>query len=117
MRARTFAQAKYGISTNTVENSVTVSTTPVRVLINNPNRLSAILSNIGSENVFISTNSSVTATSGIQLPADGGVMSTNYYEDFDQVTRNLYAIAASGSTTIHVIESESLAHNIDRPGA
>jgi hypothetical protein len=80
--------------------SVSVSATPVGgtlVRPANPNRLQVFLTNSGSNTVTISLSSNAVAGSGI-------VLSAGQSTAFQTYTGAIYAITASGSTTVAYTE-------------
>lgn len=79
-----------------------LSTTPERVLKNNPDRLSWDIFNLGDKVVYLGHDSTVSSTNGYHLAASGGHISMMWNEDGELVGRELWAVAADGTPTIFV---------------
>ena len=93
----------YGLTTDSNEEPVTstVAATATQILLRNPQRLSWILTNNGSQNIRLYRNNTVTTTKG-QLVTPGGVASVTVTEDFGKVTEELWAISSSGNVGITI---------------
>lgn len=98
----------FGVETHTVINSLSVSTAVSKILKNNPDRLSYILVNLGTVDVYVGFTSDVSASKGILLTANGGSMNLTIREDFDLATYEVHAVAASSTSTLYIVEEEIL---------
>jgi len=86
------------------ERTVTVGTSIIQVLENNPNRLAYDLINESANDIRVSTDSTITATSGWLVVAKGGLFGMVYYDDGEGVGQALYAIAAAAGSVVRVRE-------------
>jgi len=105
--ARQFNLGFYGFlwETHPVDTPYTLSAGVVTAIgSNRGQRISVTVSNTGANNVTISFSPNVTITTGILL-LTGGSFTLQAYYDGDLVMRQLYAVAATGGTTIHMIEN------------
>jgi len=91
-------------TTQPVESDYTIGTTAVALGTANLQRLGWMVSNTGTPNIAIGFNPAVTITTGILLQTGGFAFSTWFY-DLELVQRPIYAIAASGGATLHMIEN------------
>lgn len=95
---------QYGVKVDVKVKTVTVGTTPTRVIDNNPNRVGYLVINLSSGSLFASFDTAVSTTNGILLGQLGGQFSMNWQYDFDVVGYELYGVVASGSNTVYVAE-------------
>jgi hypothetical protein len=104
--ARQFVERFYGgvIQTHPKDSDYTVTTTAQALGANTGQRLSWIISNTGSNNVAWSYSQTVTITTGIILQP-GGWAAVNVYYDWDLIFKVPYIIAATGGSTVHMIEN------------
>jgi hypothetical protein len=86
------------------ESDYTVGTTAVLIGSTNFQRLGVIVSNTGSVNAAIGFSPNVTITTGLLL-LQGGVFVLTWFFDLELVQRPLYAIGASASATLHMVEN------------
>ena len=98
--------AFYGgaLVTQPEESDYTIGAAAVAIGANvNGLRISVVLSNTGGTDFAVSFKRSVTATTGILIPAKGNYR-LDWYYDGDLVQRQLYAISSAGGGTLHVLE-------------
>lgn len=67
-------------------------------------RISVTVSNTGANNVAVSFSQNVTITTGLLLLTGGSVTFEAYY-DGDLLMRQLYAVAATGGSTLYILEN------------
>lgn len=103
-----YIRKRWGCHTNWVENFVAVILANSNVAAqNNPNRFSIMFQNMGANIVYISVASGVGPLAGIQLAANGGLISFNVEDDGEITTRQWYSIGA-GASTLYVGETIGL---------
>lgn len=95
---------------NTVRQETVVSVGVARVTLirNDPNRLFWNAINEGANDVRLSTDPNITATSGWLLPAGGGVISMFWEQDGEGVGYEVFAIAVAGANDVRVAEVKTL---------
>jgi len=100
----------YGIKSTEIENPITniVGVTPVKILNNNPNRLSCLIVNLSGNALYLAPSPDVSAAKGIFVAPNGGTVQLLWQEDFELVSRNWYAIAAVAGSGIYVLENISV---------
>ena len=86
-----------------VESDYTVGTTVVALGSGRGQRTGYTISNTGSVNAALGFNPNVTITTGILL-LQGGSLTIDWYFDQDLVFAPIYAIGASASATLHMVE-------------
>lgn len=84
---------------------VSVGTTAVQLSSGSPNRVAVIISGPASATVTIGMDASVTSGQGIRIPAGVAPVILTLVQHGDIVRRPLYAISASGTETIGIIET------------
>ena len=92
------------LKTRRVINDFTITTTPQRVCTADPSRVLLSLSNWGTTSLAFGENRNITSTTGIILPP-GNAVSLEWFIDLDLQTTEIWAVAASGSSPLHVVES------------
>ena len=96
-------QKEFGAKLIPYESIVTVGTTPVRIIENNPERAAVIIQNVGAYNVYISTKPDVSIGNGLLLFANGGGITYIYKEDGYLAIVELYAVAPA-ETKLYIQE-------------
>lgn len=86
------------------EQVITVNNTRSTLLRNNPNRLFWIAINESVNDVRLSNDPNLTATSGWLLSSNGGVISMYWEEDGEGVGYEVYAFGALPGLTVRVRE-------------
>ncbi len=86
------------------EQVVSVGTSRISILRNNPNRLSWTMTNESPNDVRISTDPNITASTGWILAASGGVISMLYYDDGEVTGYEVFAVAGVVGCTVRVRE-------------
>lgn len=108
--AQSFIEGEFGGPTEeqSVEKSVGTSTA-VRVVENDPERLALVLINLGSNTIYVMFDDLVSTTRGLILQPSGGFMSVNVRSDQTLPTREWYALASGGTSDIFAIETRRYA--------
>ena len=104
---REFTAAFYGFlfQTHPVDTGYTLSAGTVTAIgSGRGQRLSITISNTGANNVAISFSQNVTITTGLLL-LTGGFVTFEAYFDGDLLMRQLYAVAATGGSTLYTLEN------------
>lgn len=86
------------------ESVVTVATSATWILSPSPNRTAVIFSNVGANDIHISSDANVTNARGIVVPANGLPLECpiELYGRF--VTGRIFAAAETGSTDLTILE-------------
>lgn len=105
--ARDFVLAYFETLATTIprETDYTVGTSAVQLGTVGAPRLGYIISNTGSVNAAIGFSAGVTITTGLLL-LQGGVFKTWWFEDLELVGYPIWAIGASASATLHMVENQ-----------
>jgi len=108
MSVAEYVEKELGFPTRAIENPVrdTVDTTPRIVLRLNPDRFQWLIVNMGDADIYIGFTKEVSSTRGIVVAADGGYASMHARDDGEAVTYEIWAVAATGTQAIYVIEYE-----------
>lgn len=95
----------FGIGSYVRTNPVTqtVALTATRIAKNNPDRVGIIVSNVGSNTIYLGTGSDVSSTNGIPL-FSGGSISMKYDQDFESLGEEIWGIASVAASTVYVRE-------------
>lgn len=78
-----------------------VAATPEEILKANPDRISWIIFNLGTDVVYLSHDPVPSATNGYYLDKNGGTVSMSWDEDGELVGYRVYAISA-GTPTLFI---------------
>jgi hypothetical protein len=100
----TFLQSFLGYILREVETTPSISTTAVQILTQNGDRLGFVVANTSTQTVTIGLSAAVTATAGIMLNAQTGVISVIVRDDFTLCSHEWWAIAGAGPQAIYVLE-------------
>ncbi len=95
----------YGVTTyqdDQPENS-TISTTPTKIVSNNPGALQLTLINLGVNDMYIFTDESVSTSKGILIAANGGSYEIDFTRFMLMPTYSWFGIVATGTTTIAML--------------
>lgn len=104
---REFTEKFYGFlcETHPVDTAYTLSAGTVTAIgSGRGQRISITISNTGANGVAVSFSQNVTITNGIYLLQGGSIVLQAYY-DGDLLMRQLYAVAASGGSTLYTLEN------------
>lgn len=101
---RDLVESQYGVMTDAKESTVVVGSTPVKVLDNNPNRVSYLIGNPSTTTVLFARNATL-LTSSLGVPVGGGnALADEWKTSMDVVGYELWAISSGGSVTLFVEE-------------
>jgi len=89
---------------NIVINAITLGTTPVRILDNNPSRFQFVFINLSPNNVYVGFDSQVSSAKGIRVAPNGGDFRMIWTEDLEIVTWEFFAVADNDNSNILVIQ-------------
>lgn len=97
---------RYGLRCTTRESpaALEVNIAIGLILPMNPCRLSLIMVNLSANNVWISPDTFVDASHGIQLVPNGGSFILNYREDLILASKAWYACAAANNSDFYWLE-------------
>lgn len=98
-----FIQEQYGIRVDTKIKTVSVGTSPVQLVDNNPNRLSYTISNQSGQTIFTDHYPSVATTTGAFVGV-GSAQGFDWRVDAQTVGYDLYAVVASQTSIVYVRE-------------
>ena len=91
------------INSTNEESEVTVTTTAIQILKQNPRRLAFTIVNQGAAQIRISRKKGLTSSQGIPIPA-GGTRNFLSIEEASFVKSEVTAIAEAGSNIVEIIE-------------
>lgn len=95
---------RFGGDTTARETVISVDTSRTRLVPNNPNRFRWMLINEGGNDVRVSIDPNLTASSGWLLPANGGVLEMNWWDDGSVVGAELFGFASGAASNVRVLE-------------
>jgi hypothetical protein len=97
----------YGIKTyyRINERADSVGTSVSQILSANPNRVSFLVVNLSTTNLFISPKNDVTCYKGLFVAPNGGSVILQWDVDFELVSQAWYAIASASSTNVYILEN------------
>lgn len=93
-----------GVLTRYTESDVSVGTTSIQLVGPNPQRVVLYLYNLGAATVAFGMNSTVTATTGIGLPSNSGMV-ISWFDDLALVGQGFFGISLGVGNAVHVIET------------
>lgn len=96
-----FDVVRFGGPTDVREVDVSVNTTPIELLPDNPDRVEVIIQNQGGNTITWSLQGTVTTTTGTNLAA-GQMIVFQVQNDGALCGRRLWAIAAAGPNAVHI---------------
>lgn len=96
--------SRFDRPTRLIERRVSLTTSVVRILDNNPRRLAWIIMNRTASNAAIGFDMSVTYANGLLLAQNGGSMSMSVTEDGEATCYAVYGILEAGTGDFYVIE-------------
>lgn len=102
--AADFSKQRFGRATRPVERVESVTTSQEEILTLNPDRLSWLLVNRGSNDCAWSTRPDLTFANGILLTAGGGTAQMTAEDDGETVSYPIYIISTVGATDVRVME-------------
>ncbi len=99
-----FSLSRFGGPTRLETREVTVGTTAIELLINNPRRVFWQVMNRSLNPGSIGFNAGVTTTTGLYLGPTGGYASMSVEDDGEVVTYPVYGIATNPGSTFVIVE-------------
>lgn len=97
-------KAEIGGSFTLRPRAVTVTTTPVEILRNNPERVMWLIVNTGDAEVTFGWGLPLVAGSAIPFGGNGGGASVNVREDFILPIFPAFAVVSAGTGTLYITE-------------
>jgi len=103
-------QNLYGIKTFPQINKTVsqVGSSAVQIMSANPNRVSFLVVNLSTNNLFISPQNDVSSTKGIYIAPSGGSITIQWDRDFELVSQPFFAIAAGAASDVYILENISI---------
>jgi hypothetical protein len=97
---------EFGLRTGYRESApgLTVGTTVVELLPNNPDRVAFTVVNYGAGWVVIGFDNEISANRGIYLASGGGGVNIRWREEFELVGARVWALAQNLATPIYFLE-------------
>lgn len=89
-------------------NISSVDTTPLKLLNNNPNRVSFLIVNMSVNSLYISPMRDVSSTKGIFIASNGGYATFQWDRDFELVSQEWWCVGGAAGTTLYVLENITL---------
>lgn len=99
-----FIQGEIGGSFEVLVKTVTVNTSPTKILSHNYERLSAVVVNLSTSQVTLSTKSNVAPGTGILLTNTSSSLTLKARDDFALVGSDMYGVVSTGSADVYVLE-------------
>ena len=81
-----------------------VGATAARLFINDPDRLGFLVVNLSVNDLYLGPFPDVSTTKGIRLGPNGGNLDLIWFEDFETVAWEWFAIGSAAATTLLAIE-------------
>lgn len=100
-----YIESVVGGAFNVQTSQVTLGAAATRVLQANFERMAAVIINISAVDIYVLMNNGVSSTNGIKLGANGGALTLSANPDLAMVGWDWWAIPASATPTITVIET------------
>lgn len=99
-----YLEEQFGGSFEVSTKVVSVGTSPTKLCENNFERMGLLFVLLGGTPAYWSPKSDVTTTSGAQMTAAGYSVSFTARDDLSLVGYDFYAVTASGTTDVYVLE-------------
>jgi len=84
--------------------SITVTTTPVRILAQNADRIAYVVWNLGGVTVLVGFSQNLGEGNSIPIPPNGGSLQILWREDLALPASEVWACTPTGTTTLAVLE-------------
>ncbi len=100
----------YGVTTyqnNEPLNSI-VQTFPTQIISNDPGALQLTIINLGTNDMYLWTDESVSETKGILIAASGGAYEIDFTTHMRLPTNSWWGVAPAGSTNVSVLRESIL---------
>lgn len=94
---------KLGRETSRMDTYPAVTATAAQVLVQRPKRVALILSNAGTNPIFIGFTAGVAAGAGLLLAVNSGPLKLDIQKDGAMITEGLFAICAAAQTSVLAI--------------
>ena len=101
--AEEFIENLYGGPTDEIESYVSTSAAVVKVKNNEPDALSLLIANLGSNDVYLGLSDDVSATKGFYLAKNGGTASMNVRDDMTLPSRAWFGVSPAGASTLYTL--------------
>jgi hypothetical protein len=82
-----------------------IGTSVTTILSANPNRVSFLVVNLSTANLFMSPDNDVSSSKGIFVAPNGGSVILQWDVDFELVSQTWYAVASASSSDIYILEN------------
>lgn len=102
--ASQFSKMRFGRATRPVERVESVDTSVEEILTLNPDRISWLLVNRGTNNVAWSTRRDLTFANGVLLASGGGTAQMTAEDDGESVAYPIFIISTVGASDIRILE-------------
>ena len=106
--AAEFANRRFGGILAPQDTVVSVGTSQVQILGNDPERVTVLLINMSGNTIFIGFNEQVGSTNGIILTPSGGNVSYNVEDDFLIPTLQVNALAGGAASLLYVLSQRRI---------
>jgi len=100
-------QKEYGLRSHPGPETgvVAVGTTATKLCSNNPNRIGLSFQNLGSGNIYVYLDNTVSANKGRLIAGGGGSLDFDWRVDTTLISNDWYGMAPGGVTNLQVIET------------
>jgi len=99
-----FSIIRFGGPTQFKTSTISVGTSPTKIVGNNPRRVRVTLYNRSLNNIDVDYVATVSAGGGVPLTASSGVIEASIDDDGEAVISELYGIASAASSSVFVVE-------------
>lgn len=98
------SKSRWGTNSRLIDRVVAVSTTATTILPENPRRVAYLIINRSSSAGSVGFSRPHSYTTGVYLPAEGGVFGLDFETDGEAVGYRVYGVLAAGSGDFYTLE-------------
>jgi len=102
--ARQYASLLLGGPISEQDSNPSIGTSAGIVVDGNGDRVGLVIVNLSTNILYISLDSGVSSTNGIELAPSGGSVSMDVTRDFTLPSRRWYGLAGGASSSVYVLE-------------
>jgi len=95
---------RFGGPTRFQTSTVSVGTSPTKIVGNNPRRVRLAIYNRSINNIDVDYVATVATGAGIPLAASSGIVEASIEDDGEAVISELYGVATAASSSVFVVE-------------
>lgn len=95
-----------GITTESVLYPLVIGQVPLKVALNNPNRVSSLFINTSDDDIYLAFDPAPSDTNGILLVANGGSFGLEITSDFGLTGYAMYAVSTGATSSLQFLETQ-----------